>query len=272
MSARNLLADAIALAARAHQTQVDKAGEPYILHSLRVMFRVREQGYRVEVQAAAVLHDVVEDTPITLDEVAALDPAVSVLVDAVTRRPREVYADFIRRAAQDPEARAIKLADVDDNRSRLDRLRPEEAEFLTKRYENALAILRDDGLTREPGRPGAGRGGSEKPMRDKILSGASAASVIALVFGGCAGAVASSYYYTWKCPAGSCRTLRADTAECVTESNKPYSPWIAGPAPRQGYFKTCMEGRGYVKLGQSESRPTEALAPGTGITRYGWNQ
>jgi len=135
---------AIEIAVRAHRGQVDKAGEPYILHPLRVMFRVREQGHRVEVQAAAVLHDVVEDTHITLDEVAALDPAVAVLVDAVTRRPTEPYLDFIRRAASNPEARAIKLADVSDNRSRLDRLRPVEAESLAKRYERALEILRGE--------------------------------------------------------------------------------------------------------------------------------
>jgi (p)ppGpp synthase/HD superfamily hydrolase len=140
----NLLADAIAVAATAHQQQVDKAGELYILHPLRVMFRIREQGYRVEVQAAAVLHDVVEDTLVTLDDVAALDPAVAALVDAVTRRSQEVYVDFVRWAASNPEARAIKLADVSDNRSRLDRLRPEEAESLAKRYERALEILRGE--------------------------------------------------------------------------------------------------------------------------------
>jgi GTP diphosphokinase / guanosine-3',5'-bis(diphosphate) 3'-diphosphatase len=139
--ANNLLADAIALAATAHQHQVDKSGEPYVLHPLRVMLAVREQGYRVEVQAAAVLHDVVEDAPVTLDDVAALDPAVAALVDAVTRRPTEPYLDFIRRAASNPEARAIKLADVSDNRSRLDRLRPEA---LAKRYERALEILRGE--------------------------------------------------------------------------------------------------------------------------------
>jgi guanosine-3',5'-bis(diphosphate) 3'-pyrophosphohydrolase len=136
---------AIEMAVRAHRGQVDKAGEPYILHPLRVMFRVREQGHRVEVQAAAVLHDVVEDTLVTLDDVAALDPAVAALVDAVTRRSQEVYVNFVRRAASNPEARAIKLADVSDNRSRLDRLRPEEAESLAKRYEQALEILRGTG-------------------------------------------------------------------------------------------------------------------------------
>ena len=139
---------AIQMAVGAHRGQVDKAGEPYVLHALRVMLRVREQGYRVEVQAAAVLHDVVEDTSITLDEVAALDPAVAALVDAVSRRTvgetKEGYADFVRRAASNPEARAIKLADIHDNLSRLDRLRPEEAEPLAKRYERALEILRDE--------------------------------------------------------------------------------------------------------------------------------
>jgi (p)ppGpp synthase/HD superfamily hydrolase len=135
---------AIEMAVQAHRGQVDKAGEVYLLHPLRVMLRVREQGYRVEVQAAAVLHDVVEDTSVTLDDVAALDPAVAVLVEAVTRRPEEAYVDFVRRAAQDPETRAIKLADVEDNQSRLVRLRPEEAEPLAKRYEKALEILRGE--------------------------------------------------------------------------------------------------------------------------------
>ena len=126
------LEGAIEMAVLAHRGQVDKAGEPYILHPLRVMFRVREQGHRVEVQAAAVLHDTVEDTSVTLAEITALSPEVAVLVDAVTRRHQEVYLDFVRRAASNPEARAIKRADVDDNLSRLDRLRPEEAEPLAR--------------------------------------------------------------------------------------------------------------------------------------------
>jgi guanosine-3',5'-bis(diphosphate) 3'-pyrophosphohydrolase len=137
---------AIEMAVRAHRGQVDKAGEPYILHPLRVMFRVREQGYRVEVQAAAVLHDVVEDASVTLTEITALSPEVAALVDAVSRRTvgetKEVYATFILRAASNPEARAIKLADIQDNMGRLDQLQPDEGAFLAKRYERALEILR----------------------------------------------------------------------------------------------------------------------------------
>jgi (p)ppGpp synthase/HD superfamily hydrolase len=139
-----LLADAIALAAEAHRGQADKAGEAYILHPLRVMFRVRDQGHRVEVQAAAVLHDVVEDTSVTLEDIAALSPEVAALVDAVTRRHGEVYESFIRRAAENPEARSIKTADVEDNLARiglLAQLAPEQAERLGARYRRALALL-----------------------------------------------------------------------------------------------------------------------------------
>jgi len=138
---------AIEIAVRAHRGQVDKSGEPYILHPLRVMFRLREQGHRVEVQAAAVLHDTVEDTSVTLAEITALSPEVAVLVDAVTRRcniTKEIYLDFIRRAANNPEARALKIADIEDNMARLGRLRPEEAEFLRKRYAGALEILQGE--------------------------------------------------------------------------------------------------------------------------------
>jgi (p)ppGpp synthase/HD superfamily hydrolase len=137
----SLLEAAIEMAVQAHRGQVDKAGEVYLLHPLRVMLRVREHGHRVEVQAAAVLHDVVEDTAVTLDDVAALDPAVAVLVDALTRRPNEPYLNFIRRAGLDREARAIKLADIRDTMSRLYRLPKEQAESLARRYNKALEIL-----------------------------------------------------------------------------------------------------------------------------------
>lgn len=142
---KSLLADAIVLAAEAHRGQADKAGEPYILHPLRVMFRIRDQGHRVEVQCAAVLHDVVEDTAVTLEDIAAaLSPEVAALVNAVTRRPGEVYEDFVRRAAEHPEARAIKTADVQDNLSRIGQLAevsPELAGRLEERYRKALSVL-----------------------------------------------------------------------------------------------------------------------------------
>ena len=149
----SLLAQAIALAAKAHKYQVDKSGEPYILHPLRVMFKIRELGYSESAQAAAVLHDVVEDTEISMKDIEDLDPYVAELVDRVTRREwmpsgdgetrKEEYAKFIRRAAENATSRMIKFQDIRDNLSRLDKLTPANQEFLTKRYAKALAILRE---------------------------------------------------------------------------------------------------------------------------------
>jgi hypothetical protein len=62
------LEHAIALAACAHAGQVDKAGQPYILHPLRVMLRLSGADERI----VAVLHDVVEDTPRTIERLRAL--------------------------------------------------------------------------------------------------------------------------------------------------------------------------------------------------------
>ncbi len=107
------LEDAIALAVQAHRGQQDKAGQPYILHPLRVMFRVESEEERM----VAILHDVVEDTPITLAELRERGFADRVVeaVDALTRRDGEAYDDFVARAAANPLARPVKLADLEDN-------------------------------------------------------------------------------------------------------------------------------------------------------------
>lgn len=107
------LDDAILLAVQAHHGQRDKAGLPYILHPLRVMLGVQGETARM----AAVLHDVVEDTPHTLDDLRRLGypEAVVRAVDALTRRDGEAYGAFVERAAADPVARLVKLADLEDN-------------------------------------------------------------------------------------------------------------------------------------------------------------
>lgn len=104
---------AIALAAAAHAGQRDQAGQPYILHPLRVMLAVESADERI----VAVLHDVVEDTPTTLADLegAGFAPAIVAAVDALTRRPGERRLDAAARAAADPLALAVKLADNADN-------------------------------------------------------------------------------------------------------------------------------------------------------------
>ncbi|SFD89637.1 HD domain-containing protein [Paracidovorax konjaci] len=104
---------AIAIAAEAHAGQTDKAGQPYILHPLRVMLRL----HGVHERIAAVLHDVVEDTPVTLDRLAreGFAPEVLAAVEALTKRPGESRTEAAHRAAAHPVARAVKLADNAEN-------------------------------------------------------------------------------------------------------------------------------------------------------------
>ena len=104
---------AIALAAKAHEGQVDKAGAPYVLHPLRMMLRVATTEERI----TAVLHDVVEDCGVSLEALRAegFSGAVIDAIDAVTIRPEEPYETFVRRAAANPIGRRVKLADLEDN-------------------------------------------------------------------------------------------------------------------------------------------------------------
>lgn len=137
------LEDAIALALKAHRGQVDKAGEPYILHPLRVMMRMPHSD---EVRMAAVLHDVVEDSDITLAELRqqGYPDAVIAALDALTRREGESYTDFVARAAAHPIARQVKRADIEDNMDlrRLRSITPRDIERLA-RYRAAWEALQD---------------------------------------------------------------------------------------------------------------------------------
>lgn len=126
-----MLREAITMAALAHEGQTDKSGAPYIFHPIRVASTFSDD----LLQTISVLHDVVEDTSITLSDLGAHFPqSVVNAVDALTRREGESYKDFIRRVALNPSARKVKIADIRDN------LRP-GAEHLRPRYEAVLRVL-----------------------------------------------------------------------------------------------------------------------------------
>ena len=107
------LESALQLAAAAHLGQQDKAGKPYILHPIRVMLSVKT----TEEQIAAVLHDTVEDTDVTLKQLrkAGFSAEIISAVDALTKLPSESRVEAARRAVKHPIARQVKLADVRDN-------------------------------------------------------------------------------------------------------------------------------------------------------------
>lgn len=109
----NSLEKAIAIAAKAHAGRTDKGDSPYILHPLRVMLRLNTNEERI----VGVLHDVVEDTEVTLEDLEkeGFSREILAALDSVTKREGEDYDDFIRRAEQNPLGRKVKLADLEDN-------------------------------------------------------------------------------------------------------------------------------------------------------------
>ena len=132
---------AIAIAATAHTSQIDKTGAPYILHPLRMMMRLDT----TEARIVAILHDVVEDTEWTLEGLAAEGFSDSVLkaLECVTKREGEEYQAFVQRSASDPIARRVKLMDLEDNMNilRLAQLSDKDLERLRK-YHQAWLTLR----------------------------------------------------------------------------------------------------------------------------------
>jgi len=132
---------AIAIAATAHAGQVDKGGAPYILHPLKVMLRMTTLEQRI----VAVLHDVVEDCGISVDDLRkeGFSEEVLTAIESVTKVPGESYEDFVKRAAQNPIGRVVKLADLEEN-SDLSRIASPSWEDLERieKYRRAIGRLR----------------------------------------------------------------------------------------------------------------------------------
>lgn len=104
---------AIQIAATAHADVKDKQGQPYILHPIRVMLGVDDR----HAQMVAVLHDVVEDTDVTLDDIRkeGFDGRVIDALDRVTHKAGQSYAEYVVGCKADPIARQVKMSDLRDN-------------------------------------------------------------------------------------------------------------------------------------------------------------
>ena len=145
---------ALRIAMQAHDGQVDRAGQPYITHPLRMASRTQDPDERV----VAILHDAVEDglendvTFATLRE-AGFPPHILEAVDNLTRRRRETfpnldsdepYEDFVERSTGSPLSRAVKLLDLQDNMdiTRLPKVKESDLERLN-RYLKAWRRLKE---------------------------------------------------------------------------------------------------------------------------------
>lgn len=135
------LEQAIMVAANAHEGQVDKLGHPYILHPLRVMLSFGHD--EVDERIVAVLHDVLEDTDITQLDLISMGVSFSQhsAISALTHKenePREVY---IRRVMKNRLARRVKIADINDNLSRIEYLPVETQDRLRAKYAADLRLI-----------------------------------------------------------------------------------------------------------------------------------
>ena len=133
------LETALKLAVEAHYGQRDKGGRPYIFHPLRVA-----AGCSGKAKVAALLHDTVEDTSVTFEQLAELgiDGEILAAVKLLTHDKRVPYLDYVRKIRENPIAREVKLSDLRYNMdiSRLGSLTDEDLERLRK-YHEAYTIL-----------------------------------------------------------------------------------------------------------------------------------
>jgi (p)ppGpp synthase/HD superfamily hydrolase len=136
----SLLQRAIALAAKAHEGQVDKAGNPYLDHPLFVMENVNS----LEQKIVAVLHDAVEDSELTLEQLRSENfPEVLVsAIAAITKIEGEAYATYLERVIANPIALRVKIADVTHNLDLRRIANPTEADFQRiAKYKKVLSQL-----------------------------------------------------------------------------------------------------------------------------------
>lgn len=135
---------AMLLAYDAHHGQRDKAGIPYIFHP----FHLAEQMPDELTTCVALLHDVVEDTPLTLDDLAGdFPPAIINALALLTHQPDTSYDDYIRALRDDPIAATVKRADLlhnsDESRLALCPISEAEKNRLRQKYQKALTLLED---------------------------------------------------------------------------------------------------------------------------------
>ena len=139
-----MLDKAIEIAGTAFEGKHDRGGVPYVLHCLHVMHQVRHLGD--EAMIAAVLHDLIEDSPLwtasrLLKE--GFNPRTVEVITLVTHDDGETYMDYITRLSISPVARTIKMADLRHNSDihRMKGLKQKDFDRLAK-YHKAYAFLR----------------------------------------------------------------------------------------------------------------------------------
>ena len=131
---------ALALCFEAHKDQLDKSGLPYVFHP----FHLAEQMTDEITTTVALLHDVVEDSDVTLEALTEMGfpDAVTKAIALLTHDSAVPYMDYVAKIKENPIAKAVKLADLQHNSdtSRLDTVTPYD-EIRAEKYQNAIKLL-----------------------------------------------------------------------------------------------------------------------------------
>lgn len=157
---------ALEIACKAHYGQVDKGGNPYIFHPVRVALNCNTQQEKI----VALLHDVVEDTPITIEDLrmAGFTNDTIEAIKCLTKIKGEEYGDLIKRVSMNKIAIQVKIQDLKDNMdvSRLNGRKPWKLEV----YKEALEYLEGVNSNRRIVE-GIGTMNKRKEFRDKLKKG-----------------------------------------------------------------------------------------------------
>ena len=133
---------ALKLCFEAHKEQVDKSGMPYVFHP----FHLAEQMNTEETTIVALLHDLVEDTDYTIEDLVDMgfDKSITDAIALMTHADNVAYMDYVRAIKDNPIAKTVKLADLKHN-SDLTRLDTIDEKALSRRekYLKAIAILEE---------------------------------------------------------------------------------------------------------------------------------
>ena len=131
---------ALSIATKAHRGQFDKAGIDYIEHPIFVASQVDSE----EERAVALLHDVIEDSSVTAEELlnAGLPETVVTAVQILSKKKGQDYQTYLKTVKSNPLARAVKLADLKHNSDllRLETITDKDLERLEK-YKKAIDYL-----------------------------------------------------------------------------------------------------------------------------------
>ena len=134
---------AMKIAFEAHKEQVDKTGIPYIYHPIHLAEQMSDEASA----CVALLHDVVEDTDVTLEQLQAEDftPEILDAIRLMTHDESVPYMDYVREIKKNPIAAKVKLADLKHNSdvTRLDHV-DEKSKIRAEKYQKAIDILAKD--------------------------------------------------------------------------------------------------------------------------------